>query len=126
MVHATGPDGARSHGGRAPWRRKHPRPEFPKSTPRSSARPSARPSTRPRRRARSRSLRPASAPRTWCAAIAEDGERVLDVQSALDMKPMFEVRTSTIHGRGVFARRPIAAGTRVIEYAGELISEREG
>jgi SET domain-containing protein len=42
------------------------------------------------------------------------------------MKPMFEVRTSTIHGRGVFARRPIAAGSRIIEYAGELISEREG
>ena len=39
---------------------------------------------------------------------------------------MIEVRTSTIHGRGVFARRPIAEGTRIIEYAGEVISEREG
>ena len=42
------------------------------------------------------------------------------------IKPMIEVRTSTIHGRGVFARRPIAEGTRIIEYAGEVISEREG
>jgi SET domain-containing protein len=37
-----------------------------------------------------------------------------------------EVRDSTIQGVGVFARQPIAAGTRVIEYAGEVISEREG
>ena len=42
------------------------------------------------------------------------------------MTPMIEVRTSAIHGRGVFAHRLIAEGTRVIEYAGEVISEREG
>ena len=38
----------------------------------------------------------------------------------------FEVRTSAIHGLGVFARRPIREGTRIIEYAGEVISESEG
>jgi len=41
-------------------------------------------------------------------------------------KTGLEVRTSSIQGVGVFARRPIAAGTRIIEYAGEVISEREG
>lgn len=41
-------------------------------------------------------------------------------------EPMFEVRASAIQGRGLFARRFIAEGTRVIEYAGELISEAEG
>jgi uncharacterized protein len=43
-----------------------------------------------------------------------------------DLQPLIEVRASTIQGFGVFARRPIAAGTRIIEYAGEVISEREG
>lgn len=42
------------------------------------------------------------------------------------MNAMIEVRTSPIHGQGVFARRTISEGTRVIEYAGEVISEREG
>ena len=37
-----------------------------------------------------------------------------------------KVRYSKIHGRGVFAVRKIAAGTRIIEYTGELISEAEG
>lgn len=32
-----------------------------------------------------------------------------------------EVRDSAIHGRGCFARRPIAAGERVLEYVGEII-----
>ena len=36
------------------------------------------------------------------------------------------VRRSPRHGRGVFARRPIPAGTAIIEYTGELISESEG
>ena len=37
-----------------------------------------------------------------------------------------EVRDSAIQGAGVFACQPIAAGSRIIEYAGEVISEREG
>lgn len=36
-----------------------------------------------------------------------------------------EVRRSTIHGQGVFARRRIPAATRIIEYTGELISAEE-
>lgn len=33
-----------------------------------------------------------------------------------------QVRKSGVHGKGVFALRPIAAGERIIEYKGELIS----
>ena len=33
-----------------------------------------------------------------------------------------QVRRSGVHGKGVFALRPIAAGERIIEYKGELIS----
>ena len=36
------------------------------------------------------------------------------------------MRDSAIQGAGVFAGEPIAAGTRIIEYTGEVISEREG
>ena len=32
-----------------------------------------------------------------------------------------EVRESGVHGRGVYATAPIAAGTRIIEYTGERI-----
>lgn len=37
----------------------------------------------------------------------------------------FEVRRSRIQGRGVFATRRIPAGTRLIEYRGEVISDAE-
>ena len=40
-------------------------------------------------------------------------------------KALFEIRASPIQGVGVFARRAIAAGTRIAEYAGEVITERE-
>jgi len=36
--------------------------------------------------------------------------------------PAYEVRQSPVHGRGVFALRPIGAGERIIEYRGERIS----
>jgi uncharacterized protein len=36
-----------------------------------------------------------------------------------------EVRRSKVHGRGVFARRTIHSGTRVIEYLGDRISHAE-
>ncbi len=35
------------------------------------------------------------------------------------------VRNSPIHGRGVFARRPIPKGTRILEYKGKLITDKE-
>jgi SET domain-containing protein len=34
---------------------------------------------------------------------------------------LYEVRKSPVHGNGVFALRPIAAGERIIEYRGERI-----
>ena len=37
----------------------------------------------------------------------------------------FVVRSSSIHGRGAFATRFIAAGSRVAEYAGERITKAE-
>ena len=37
----------------------------------------------------------------------------------------FEVRGSSIHGRGGFATRPIPRGTRIIEYTGERITHAE-
>jgi SET domain-containing protein len=39
--------------------------------------------------------------------------------------PPYAVRSSTIHGNGVFARRKIPAGTLIIEYEGERISWKE-
>jgi SET domain-containing protein len=36
-----------------------------------------------------------------------------------------QVRRSRVHGKGVFALRPIQAGETVIEYRGELISWKE-
>lgn len=39
--------------------------------------------------------------------------------------PVYTVKSSSIHGNGVFARRKIAAGTRIIEYEGERISWKE-
>ena len=40
-------------------------------------------------------------------------------------KPLFVVKDSPIHGRGVFASKNIRKGTPVIEYKGELITEDE-
>ncbi len=40
-------------------------------------------------------------------------------------QPLIEVRVSPLHGLGVFARLPIARGTRVLEYLGERISHEE-
>lgn len=40
-------------------------------------------------------------------------------------KNLIEVRTSAIQGRGVFARKKIRKGTRIIEYIGERIGPDE-
>ena len=40
-------------------------------------------------------------------------------------KRKFEVRTSRIHGRGVYATRAIKSGERIVEYKGERISWKE-
>ena len=39
--------------------------------------------------------------------------------------PWYVVRRSAIHGRGVFAARKIPKGTKIVEYTGERISNRE-
>ena len=39
--------------------------------------------------------------------------------------PRTEVRSSPVHGKGVFARRPIATGSRILEYRGERIAWEE-
>lgn len=41
-------------------------------------------------------------------------------------RPLYEVRSSKIHGTGIFAVRQIRQGTRVMEYIGERISTEEG
>jgi len=40
-------------------------------------------------------------------------------------RPLYIVRTSHIHGRGVFAARRIRKGTRIVEYTGERIDNDE-
>jgi hypothetical protein len=40
-------------------------------------------------------------------------------------EPMFEVRRSGIHGRGVYATRRIPKGARIVEYLGDRISHEE-
>jgi uncharacterized protein len=39
--------------------------------------------------------------------------------------PRFVRRRSSIHGYGIFARRPIPKGVRVVEYKGELINAEQ-
>ena len=38
---------------------------------------------------------------------------------------LVEVRNSTVHGRGVFAVKPIRKGTRIIEYKGKRLTHKE-
>jgi SET domain-containing protein len=46
-------------------------------------------------------------------------------ETAAARKPKIVVRTSRIHGRGVYAGRALKKGEKVIEYKGEVISARE-
>jgi hypothetical protein len=50
---------------------------------------------------------------------------VPDRAAPTDAALPFEVRPSPIQGMGAFATRPIAAGTRLIEYAGERLTPAE-
>jgi uncharacterized protein len=38
---------------------------------------------------------------------------------------LIEARTSPIHGRGVFAKVAIAAGKKIVEYTGDIISDAQ-
>lgn len=40
-------------------------------------------------------------------------------------KPYYIVRNSKIHGRGVFASRPIRKGVKILEYTGPIVTEKE-
>lgn len=42
-----------------------------------------------------------------------------------EVEPLYVVHESPVHGRGVFARRMIPAGTRIIEYTGEIVDWEE-
>jgi hypothetical protein len=44
---------------------------------------------------------------------------------ALPARRFLAMRRSAIHGRGVYARAPIPADTRIIEYRGERVSNAE-
>jgi len=44
------------------------------------------------------------------------------MSSIVSKQPLYKVRNSRIHGRGVFAARRIRKGTRIMEYLGDRIS----
>src|SRR3954462_5555941 len=52
-------------------------------------------------------------------------EPTLKASHKRNREPLYVVRNSPIHGRGVFANRYIRKGTRILEYQGERISNRE-
>ncbi len=56
------------------------------------------------------------------SSATADGE---DSQPRQRRSRRYEVRASGIHGKGVFALRAFAAGRRVMEYTGEVISWEE-
>ena len=41
------------------------------------------------------------------------------------MPALYEVRQSTVHGRGVFAKQDIAKGTRILEYKGDRLTHKQ-
>ncbi len=45
--------------------------------------------------------------------------------TAAEANPLYVVKRSKIHGRGVYAARRIRSGTRIIEYVGDRISHDE-
>jgi SET domain-containing protein len=47
-------------------------------------------------------------------------------RNSFRVRERLAVRRSGIHGKGVFARELIPAGTRLIEYTGERITQEEG
>lgn len=83
-----------------------------------TAAPASKPADSSSSSARSRAKRTAE-PKTTPASAKKRPAK------ALARRPKFVVRNSAIHGRGVYAARPIRAGERIIEYKGELISWKE-
>jgi SET domain-containing protein len=56
---------------------------------------------------------------------AQTSSRSRSSKAAVPTNPYFVLRPSPIQGMGAFAIREIPAGTRIIEYAGERISQEE-
>jgi SET domain-containing protein len=52
-------------------------------------------------------------------------EPAADTSAATSGGRRIQVRRSGVHGRGVFALRPLAQGETIIEYTGEVISWKE-
>ncbi len=50
-----------------------------------------------------------------------DGGMNTQALTVEEVEPLYVVHESPVHGRGVFARRLIPAGTRIIEYTGEIV-----
>ena len=75
-------------------------------------------------KASSHSPRASRAPRA--SGASRSPRRVSVSELPLASRSQFRKRSSPRHGCGVFAVRPIRAGTRIIEYTGELISHDEG
>jgi SET domain-containing protein len=70
-------------------------------------------------------LKPPAAEKTGTKAGRAPGQKVAakaTTASASSDSRRIQVRRSGVHGKGVFALRDIAAGERIIEYKGELIS----
>jgi uncharacterized protein len=42
------------------------------------------------------------------------------------LKLLYIIRSSKIHGKGVFARKDIPKGIKIIEYVGKIVSRKEG
>ncbi|HTT07144.1 MAG TPA: SET domain-containing protein-lysine N-methyltransferase [Steroidobacteraceae bacterium] len=73
-----------------------------------------------------RRSRSGPARRTRRGALARARSRRERHVAAIPARPdMLEVRASALHGKGVFARRRIRKGTRIIEYLGDRVSHRE-
>src|SRR5687768_8947527 len=50
---------------------------------------------------------------------------VLQILFFMKSEPYYVVRNSRIHGKGVFAKRPIRKGTQIVEYTGKIVSREE-
>jgi SET domain-containing protein len=56
---------------------------------------------------------------------AAGGARIARMRTPVLPAAALSVRASPMHGRGVYARVPIAEGTRIVEYRGERITTAE-
>lgn len=57
--------------------------------------------------------------------MPEAGSGTREARGCMSSDRPFEIRPSPIHGLGAFATRRIAAGTRLIEYAGQRLTPDE-